>query len=132
MREIKLHTKLIRKIIVEENVLTSRASSGIIDVYATLMMITPIENTAAAYLNQLLKEGGTSADVIIRVIHDAAALAGVTVMAEVKITTVDRKRTLFHIIARDKGSLVDTADYDRFTVKREVLETKALDRLENS
>ena len=39
MKEIKLHTKLTKKITVEESMLASHVGSGIVDVYATPMMI---------------------------------------------------------------------------------------------
>lgn len=66
MKEIKLHTKLTKKITVEESMLASHVGSGIVDVYATPMMIALMENTAAACLNQFLEEGETSVGVMMR------------------------------------------------------------------
>ena len=132
MKEIKLHTKLTKKITVEESMLASHVGSGIVDVYATPMMIALMENTAAACMNQFLEEGETSVGVMMRTTHDAATPAGMTVTAEVEITAVDRKKVSFHIIARDERDLIGTADHDRFIVKKEAFEAKALSKLENS
>ena len=118
MKEIKLHTKLTKKITVEESMLASHVGSGIVDVYACL--------------NQFLEEGETSVGVMMRTTHDAATPAGMTVTAEVEITAVDRKKVSFHIIARDERDLIGTADHDRFIVKKEAFEAKALSKLENS
>ncbi|MBS6180387.1 thioesterase family protein [[Clostridium] innocuum] len=131
MKEIKLHTKLTKKLTVEESMLASHVGSGIVNVYATPMMIALMENTAAACLDQFLEDGETSVGVMMQTTHDAATPVGMAVEAEVEITAVDRKKVSFHIVARDEKDLIGTADHDRFIVKKEAFEAKALSKLEN-
>ena len=130
MKEIKLHTKLTKKITVEESMLASHVGSGIVNVYATPMMIALMENTAASCLDQFLDEGETSVGVMMNTTHDAATPAGMEVEAEVEITAVDRKKVSFHIIARDAKDTIGTAQHDRFFVKKESFEARALSKLE--
>ena len=46
------------------------------------------------------------------------------------ITAVDRKKVSFHIIARDAKDTIGTAQHDRFIVKKESFEARALSKLE--
>lgn len=130
MKEIILHTKLTKKLTVDESMLASRVGSGTVNVYATPMMIALMENTAAACLDQFLDEGETSVGIMMNTTHDAATPAGMEVEVEVDITAVERKKVSFHIIAKDEKDSIGTAEHDRFIVKKEAFEAKALSKLE--
>lgn len=57
MKEIKLHTKLTKKNYGGRKHAGITCRSGIVNVYATPMMIALMENTAASCLDQFLDEG---------------------------------------------------------------------------
>lgn len=129
MKEIKLHTKLTKKITVDETKLACAVGSGIVRVYATPMMIALMENAAATCLDQFLDEGETSVGVMMNTTHDAATPAGMEVEVCAEIVAVDRKKVSFHIVAKDEKDTIGIATHDRFIVKKEAFEAKAMSKL---
>ena len=129
MKEIKLHTALTKKIKVDETMLASHVGSGIVDVYATPMMIALMENAAASCLDEFLDEGETSVGIMMNTTHDAATPVGMEVEVCAEIIAQDRKKITFHIIAKDEKDTIGTATHERFIVKKEVFETKAKQKL---
>ena len=134
-------------VIYEKDSDTRRSPASITKIMTLILIFDALENgtlkmddlvTTSAYAKSMggsqvfLEEGETSVGVMMRTTHDAATPAGMTVTAEVEITAVDRKKVSFHIIARDERDLIGTADHDRFIVKKEAFEAKALSKLENS
>ena len=125
MKEIQLHTVYEQEIVVEETMLASHVGSGIVDVYATPMMIALMENTAAACLASFLEGDETSVGVSMNTTHDAATPEGMKVSVRAEITSVDRKKVTFNIIARDEQDIIGKAVHERFIVNKERFEQKA-------
>ena len=129
MKEIKLHTKLTKKITVEESMLASHVGSGIVNVYATPMMIAAMEHAAVQCLQPFLEEGETSVGVLMHTTHDAATPAGMKVRISAEIIAVDRKKVTFSIIAQDEKDIIGKASHERFVVMKEKFEAKAQAKL---
>ena len=131
MKEIKLQASLTKECLVTKELLASSVGSGIVDVYATPMMIALMENTAATLLSQFLDEDETSVGIAIHATHDAATPLGMKVWAHAEIVEVDRKRVVFQIEARDEKERISTATHERFIVNKEKFEAKAKSKAQN-
>ncbi|MCH4287402.1 MULTISPECIES: thioesterase family protein [Bacillota] len=130
MKEIKIGSVLTKEITVTDDLLACHVGSGIVNVYATPMMIALMENTACECLNPFLDEGETSVGVMMNTTHDAATPAGMKVSVTAEITAVDRKKVSFSIIAKDEKDVIGKASHDRFVVVKEKFETKAQSKLQ--
>lgn len=130
MKEIKIGSVLTKEITVTDDLLACHVGSGIVNVYATPMMIALMENTACECLNPFLDEGETSVGVMMNTTHDAATPAGMKVSVTAEITAVDRKKVSFSIIAKDEKDVIGKASHDRFVVVKEKFEAKAQSKLQ--
>lgn len=125
MKEIVVGTTLTMEQIVSEEVLANHVGSGIVEVYATPMMIALMEHCACTCLDPFLEEGETSVGVLMNTTHDAATPVGMKVSVTAKIVAVDRKKVSFEVIAKDEVDVIGTAQHDRFIVYKEKFEAKA-------
>ncbi|RHU04641.1 MULTISPECIES: thioesterase family protein [Erysipelotrichaceae] len=130
MKEIKIGSVLTKEITVTDDLLACHVGSGIVNVYATPMMIALMENTACECLNPFLDEGETSVGVMMNTTHDAATPAGMKVSVTAEITAIDRKKVSFSIIAKDEKDVIGKASHDRFVVVKEKFEAKAQSKLQ--
>lgn len=130
MKEITIGSVLTKELTVTNDLLACHVGSGIVQVYATPMMIALMENTACECLNQFLDEGETSVGVMMNTTHDAATPAGMKVRVTAEITAVDRKKVSFSIIAEDEKDVIGKASHDRFVVNKEKFESKAQSKLQ--
>lgn len=130
MKEIKIGNVLTKEITVTDDLLACHVGSGIVNVYATPMMIALMENTACECLNPFLDEGETSVGVMMNTTHDAATPAGMKVSVTAEITAIDRKKVSFSIIAKDEKDVIGKASHDRFVVVKEKFEAKAQSKLQ--
>lgn len=130
MKEITIGTTLTKEVVVSEAQLACNVGSGIVEVYATPMMIACMENAAATCLAQFLDEGETSVGVMMNTTHDAATPCGMKVSVTAEISAVDRKKVSFTIVAKDEKDIIGTATHDRFIVNKEKFEAKAKAKLD--
>ena len=130
MKEIQLNAKYKEAITVSENLLACNVGSGIVNVYATPMMIALMEHASATLLSQFLDEKETSVGVMMNTTHDAATPCGMKVFVEAEIVNVDRKKVSFKVVAKDEKDIIGTATHDRFIVNKEKFEAKALAKKE--
>lgn len=131
MKDIQINTSLSQTITVDESMLASRIGSGIVDVYATPMMIACMENTAATCLSQFLDEGETSVGMMMNTTHEAATPVGMKVQVKATITSVERKKVSFHIEASDEKDVIGKANHDRYIVDKAKFEMKAKQKAAN-
>lgn len=129
MLDIIVNTSFSNEVVVDERMLACNVGSGIVQVYATPMMIAFMENTAVKCLNQFLEEGETSVGVMMNTTHDAATPAGMLVRVCATITAVDRKKVSFKIEAHDEKDCIGVATHDRFIVVKEKFEARAQAKL---
>lgn len=130
MKEITIGSVLTKELTVTNDLLACHVGSGIVQVYATPMMIALMENTACECLNPFLDEGETSVGVMMNTTHDAATPAGMKVRVTAEIIAVDRKKVSFSIIAEDEKDVIGKASHDRFVVNKEKFESKAQSKLQ--
>lgn len=120
---IKGHLELT----VTEDLLASKVGSGLVDVFATPMMIASIENTAAGSVQPELEEGKTTVGTLINVSHTAATPLGmkVTVDTELVEISANGKILTFEVEASDECGSIGKGTHQRAIVDKARFETKA-------
>ena len=118
MKEITVGKSYTQECVVSEDMLASHVGSGIVDVYATPMMIAFMENTAVKCLEEFMDEGETSVGVSMNASHDAATPLHMRVKVCATIKAVDRKKITLDIVAQDECDTIGKATHDRFVVNK--------------
>ena len=111
---------------------TARAmGSGTLDVFATPAMIALMERTAAESVQPLLPEGDCTVGIEISVRHTAASPLGAEITCDSFLVTVDGRRLVFEVIARDNTGEIGRGRHERFIVHSDRFMEKASQRLGN-
>ena len=115
------------ELIVTEDKLASRVGSGLVNVFATPMMIAAIEETAAGSVQPELEEGCTTVGTLVNVSHVAATPEGMKVTVETELTGIsgNGRMLTFHVEARDEAGLIGEGTHERAVVKKARFEEKA-------
>lgn len=125
MKQITVNKVKEYEIIVTESMLASKVGSGIVDVYATPMMVALMEQTAVMCLAEFMEGDETSVGIRMDTTHEAATPVGMRVIAKATITAVEGKKVTFAIIASDESSIIGRATHERFIVNKHRFEEKA-------
>ena len=122
-----LKTGIIGKQIIKvtEEITAEKLGSGKLPVYATPNMITLIENTASASVEEYLEEGQGTVGTFVNVKHLAATPIGMSVTCETELTQVDRKRLVFETKVYDESELIGEGIHERFIIDKEKFMKKA-------
>ena len=115
--------KQIKK--VTEEMTAEKLGCGKLPVYATPNMITLIENTASASVEEYLEEGQGTVGTFVNVKHLAATPIGMSVTCETELTQVDRKRLVFETKVYDESELIGEGIHERFIIDKEKFMKKA-------
>ena len=116
-----------KKFVVNEDMLASRAGSGLVNVFGTPSMIAEIENTAAMSVQPELEDGKTTVGMMISVSHIAATPLGMEVRIETELTEVapNGKVMTFKATCYDEAGLIGEGTHQRAIVDRARFEAKA-------
>ena len=122
-----LKTGIIGKQIIKvtEEMTAEKLGSGKLPVYATPNMITLIENTASASVEEYLEEGQGTVGTFVNVKHLTATPIGMSVTCETELTQVDRKRLVFETKVYDESELIGEGIHERFIIDKEKFMKKA-------
>lgn len=120
-----------KEFIVTEDQLASRVGSGLVNVFATPMMIAALENTAASSLAEYLESGKTTVGTMMNVTHVAATPCGMKVHFETEVIEVSAngKILTFKVAAYDEAGLIGEGTHQRAVVDKERFEAKTLAKL---
>lgn len=123
---MKPGTKGHRELTVTEDLLASRAGSGLVAVYATPMMIAAIEGTAAESVAADLAPGQTTVGTQVNVSHVAATPPGMRVRIETELVDIapNGKILTFKVNAYDEAGLIGTGVHERAIVDKARFESK--------
>ncbi len=116
--------------IVTDSQLASEVGSGMVNVFATPMMIALIEKTAAACVQDELPEGDTTVGTSINVSHVAATPAGMKVTATVTLTEVDGRKLEFFVKAEDECGVIGEGTHERVIIHTDRFNEKAQQKLQ--
>lgn len=116
--------------IVTDSQLASEVGSGMVNVFATPMMIALIEKTAAACVQDELPEGDTTVGTSINVSHVAATPAGMKVTATVTLTAVEGRKLEFFVKAEDECGVIGEGTHERVIIHTDRFNEKAQQKLQ--
>ena len=94
----------------------ARVGSGLVDVFATPMMIALIEQTCYESVLPYLDEGQGTVGTHVNVAHTAATPIGMRVWCESELVEVDRRRLVFKVKAFDECGLIGEGSHERFII----------------
>lgn len=116
------HTE--RVTVTRENT-ASAFGSGLVDVFATPMMVALLESAAARCIQPYLEEGFVSVGTCVDVEHTGATPIGMQVTATATVTLVDRRRVEFTVQVADDCGEVGRGTHTRFVVDKVKFTDKA-------
>ena len=103
--------------------------SGLLEVFATPMMIALMEQTAAESVAPCLDAGSTTVGTLVNVSHVSATPVGATVYCESTLTEVEGRKLTFSVKAYDNAGLIGEGTHERFIVFSEKFMAKTLAKL---
>jgi predicted thioesterase len=94
----------------------ARVGSGLVDVFATPMMVALIEQTCYESVLPHLDEGQGTVGTLVNVRHVSATPIGMRVWCESELVEVDRRRLVFKVKAYDDCGLIGEGTHERFII----------------
>ena len=109
---------------VVEGKLASNVGSGLVQVYATAMMIALIEKAAVLSVEPDLESGQGTVCTLVNVSHCSATPLGMKVHAETELIEIDRRRLVFKVAAYDECGLIGEGLHERFIIDMKKFQDK--------
>ena len=94
----------------------ARVGSGLVDVFATPMLVALVEQTCYESVLPYLDEGQGTVGTLVNVSHLSATPIGKRVWCESDLTEVDRRRLVFNVKAFDDCGLIGEGTHERFVI----------------
>jgi fluoroacetyl-CoA thioesterase len=106
-----------QEITVEQSDTASHFGSGLIEVFATPALVALMEKTAQLSVQHQLPEGYITLGTEISITHVKATPVGMKVFCESVLESVDGKKLLFRVTARDEKGLIGEGTHRRYIVE---------------
>lgn len=94
----------------------ARVGSGLVEVFATPMMVALVEQTCLESVLPHLEDGQGTVGTLVNVSHVAATPIGMRVWCESELVEVDRRRLVFSVKAYDECGLIGEGTHERFVI----------------
>ncbi len=102
--------------IVTPEMSAARVGSGLVDVFATPMLVALVEQTCYESVLPYLDEGQGTVGTLVNVSHLSATPIGKRVWCDSELTEVDRRRLVFSVKAYDECGLIGEGTHERFII----------------
>ena len=102
--------------IVTPEMSAARVGSGLVDVFATPMLVALVEQTCYESVLPYLDEGQGTVGTLVNVSHVSATPIGRRVWCDSELTEVDRRRLVFSVKAYDEAGLIGEGTHERFII----------------
>ena len=102
--------------IVTPEMSAARVGSGLVDVFATPMLVALVEQTCYESVLPYLDEGQGTVGTLVNVSHLSATPIGKRVWCDSELTEVDRRRLVFSVKAYDEAGLIGEGMHERFVI----------------
>ena len=116
------------ELVVTPEMSAARIGSGLVEVFATPMMVALVERTCNDSVLPYLNEGQGTVGTLINVSHTAATPIGMRVWCESELVEVDRRRLVFKVSAFDECGPIGEGTHERFVIDTERFQQKALSK----
>lgn len=112
------------EIVVTKDVTAAAIGSGMVDVFATPMMISLMENTCARSVASHLQADESTVGTHVNVSHCAATPIGMKVYCESELIEIDRRKLTFKVTAYDERGLIGEGLHERFIIDSKKFQAK--------
>lgn len=102
--------------------------SGKVEVLATPVMITLVEECCAESVEELIGDENTSVGTNIYAEHISPSVEGMTIICKSNLNQIDGKRLLFSFEVYDDCGLIGKGTHERFIVNKERFVSKAISK----
>ncbi len=114
--DLKAGIKKTNEYIVTSAQTAKTVGSGSLQVLATPIMISWIENVAMLAVQPYLDEGCTTVGTAVNVKHIAATPVNMKVQVEVELIEIDKRKLTFNVTAYDEVEKIGEGTHERFIV----------------
>ena len=94
----------------------ARVGSGLVDVFATPMLVALVEQTCYESVLPHLDEGQGTVGTLVNISHTSATPIGRRVWCDSELVEVDRRRLVFRVKAYDEAGLIGEGTHERFVI----------------
>lgn len=112
------------EIVVTKDVTAAAIGSGMVDVFATPMMISLMEKTCAKSVASHLQADESTVGTHVNVSHCAATPIGMKVYCESELIEIDRRKLTFKVTAYDERGLIGEGLHERFIIDSKKFQAK--------
>lgn len=119
-----------RETVVTKEKTATGIGSGLLEVFATPIMIALMEESAFMSVNEILDEGFTTVGIAVDIKHIAATPVGMKVVAKSELIKVDGRELTFKVEAYDEKGLIGEGIHKRFIVNNDKFQAKTDSKLE--
>lgn len=105
-----------KEMTVTAEVTADRIGSGLVQVFATPMMIALIEQTCNESVSPYLESTQGTVGTLVNVSHSAATPIGMKVWCDSQLVEIDRRRLVFKVAAYDECGLIGEGTHERFII----------------
>ena len=105
-----------REQMVTPDLTADRIGSGLVQVFATPMLVALMEQTCNESVTPLLEAGQGTVGTHIDISHSAATPVGMKVWCDSELVEVDRRRLVFTVKAFDECGPIGEGHHERFII----------------
>lgn len=131
MKDIPIGHRHEETVVVDKTNIASAVGSGLVDVYATPMMVALLELAASNCVKEFLDDGEVTVGAEIEVNHSAPTPVGMKVTAAASVKSVDRRRIDFIIEVTDEAGEIGAGTHVRYVVDKAKFMAKAEEKKAN-
>jgi len=113
-----------REQIVTPDLTADRIGSGLVQVFATPMLVALMEQTCNESVTPLLEPGQGTVGTHIDISHSAATPVGMKVWCDSILVETDRRRLVFTVKAYDECGLIGEGRHERFIIDNAKFQSK--------
>ena len=121
---IEIDIKGHREQMVTPDLTADRIGSGLVQVFATPMLVALMEQTCNESVTPLLEAGQGTVGTHIDISHSAATPVGMKVWCDSELVEVDRRRLVFTVKAFDECGPIGEGRHERFIIDSEKFQAK--------
>ncbi len=114
--DLKAGIKKTNEYVVTSAQTAKTVGSGSLQVLATPIMISWIENVAMLAVQPYLDEGCTTVGIAVNIKHIAATPVNMKVKVEVELIEIDKRKLTFNVTAYDEIEKIGEGTHERFII----------------